>query len=1098
MTEGFARANASYGTTYVGRRASATDRARRRAGVLLLGPRGGVQLLAAGLIAALLVLACWPSPVEVGGRPVAAATAGTLRAITPSGSLRGLTPAARAAVSTALGADRPASAARATGFGYALAGGGVRADLARDHVRLSGTGGSASLTLRALGRGQTVHAVGTAPPTARANRVTYHHGNVSEWYAAGPLGVEQGFTIARRPSGDDGPLVLTTAIRGSLLIRRSGTGLVFTRQSGAVALRYSGLQAVDAAGRRLPAALALQHGRLLIRVSDRHARYPVTIDPFIQQGHKLTANDTTFPDRTVQGISVAMSQDGSTLLVGGTGEGVTGAAWVFANAGGVWSQQGGKLTPNNASPPPMGNSLFGTTVALSRDGSTALIGAPDDENGGANAGTPEFQAGAVWVFVRSGNTWSQHARLLPGDATINPGEGGSQFGASLALSGDGGTALIGGWADNHFAGAVWIFSTTGTQIGAKLAPPVDAGTTPAFGKAVAVSDDGSTALIAGTDRGEVWAYARSGNTFVQQSSRLTPRDGSNPTGGGSFGSALALSQNGNTALIGGSGDGNQNGAAWVFTRSGTTWSQPGPKLTPSDETNAPTPGRFGTSVALSADGNTALIGAPIDSDSEGAAWTFIRAGASWVQRDPKIAVNTVGNEVGLGQFGSAVALSGNGIRAAIGGPNDSSVFGAVWAFNQVPSCTDRAASTPPGGGTVSVTLSCVGPVAPVGQQFRYAIATGPTHGGTGSINQMTGAISYVSQPGFSGTDSFAYVASDSGGTSQPATVTITVPPAPPTCAATSATSPAGGAAVSVNLSCTGPAGVGVQYGVVSGPAHGTLSALNQAAGSVIYTPSPGFHGTDSFTYNASDTGGASAPATATIAVPPGPPVCADIGSSTAGQGRSITVQLSCLGPSGIALKYAIAARPAHGTLAKLNQARPSVLYTPRAGFNGHDHFSYTATDSGGTSKRATATITVPKPGGTLAFALLGWSFNPLSSSSQVGSLTATGVPVGTHIAASCAGHGCHLRFAPVEVTSTTTCHSKHHRCKRASRPDTRSIDLTPKLRSVHFPVGSNLTVTFTKRGFIGKAYVFTMRANRQPAWRAACLAPGSLVPGKGC
>jgi hypothetical protein len=841
--------------------------------------------------------------------------------------------------------------------------------------------------------------------------------------------------------------------------------------------------------------VALSRGRLLIQVDDHHARYPVTIDPFIQLGHKLTGNDTTFPDRTIQGISVAVSQDGSTLLVGGPGELPAGAAWVFTNSGGVWSQQGGKLTPTNAANPPGGSAFFGSTVALSRNGNVALIGAPDDENEGESPGTPILQAGAVWVFGRSGNTWSQGSKLVPnGDSIVTPGEHGSLFGSSLALSGDGSTALIGGWNDNNFAGAAWVFSTNGTEL-QKLTKPSDATNTPAFGKAVALSDDGSTAMIAGTDQGAVWAFTRSGNTYVQQNSKLTPSDGSNPAGGGSFGSALALSQNGNTALIGGAGDGSQSGAAWVFTRSGTSWSQQGPKLTPSDETNVPPfAGRFGTSVALSADGNTALIGAPVDSDSAGAAWIFVRTGASWTQRGPKIAVNSPGNEVGQGQFGAAVTLSGDGIRAAIGGPNDSSTFGAVWAFNQVPSCTNQAASTPPGGGTASITLSCVGPV---GQPITYAIATGPAHGGVGAITQKTGAISYVSQPGFSGTDTFTYVASDSGGTSQPATVTITVPPGPPACAATSATTKAGGGAVAVKLSCTGPAGIGIQFGIVSGPAHGTLSALNQVAGSVVYTPSPGFHGNDSFTYNASDAGGASAPATASLSVPPGPPVCADIASSTAGEGRAISVELSCNGPAGTALHYAIGSRPGHGTLGTIDQAQHSVRFTPSVGFHGNDHFTYTASDSGGTSKRATATITVPKPGGTLAFVFLGWSFNPLGGFTQVTSMTASGVPVGTRIAASCAGHGCHLRLPPITVTSSTTCRSKK-RCKRTSRPNTRGADLTPKLRPVHFPVGSSLTVTFTKRGFIGKAYIFTMRPNRDPAKRATCLAPGSLVPGKNC
>jgi hypothetical protein len=392
---------------------------------------------------------------------------------------------------------------------------------------------------------------------------------------------------------------------------------------------------------------------------------------------------------------------------------------------------------------------------------------------------------------------------------------------------------------------------------------------------------------------------------------------------------------------------------------------------------------------------------------------------------------------------------------------------------------------------VSVSLSCIGPE---GQPITLAIATGPAHGGVGSISQVTGALNYVSQPGFIGTDSFTYVASDAGGTSQPATVTITVPPAAPTCAATAAKSAPGGGAVAVKLSCTAPGGVGIQYGIVSAPGHGTLSALNQSAGSAVYTPSPKFHGTDTFTYDASDSGGTSSPATATITVPPGPPNCGNIGSSTS-EGSKITVQLSCTGPAGVPLTYAIVSRPAHGTLGAINQARHSVVYTPRTGYAGHDRFTYRATDSGGASKPVTAAITVQ---GTLAFALLGFDFNALGSYSQVTSMTASGVPVGTRIAASCRGDGCRLTAKPVTVTNTTACPRKEKRCRHKSRPHTKIADLTPGLRNTHFPVGSTLTVTMTKRGFIGKAYVFTLHPNRQPTWKASCLAPGSSVPGKGC
>ena len=1088
VTEGNARDCASYFTTYGARREFATHWARRRARGPLPGRADAARVIAAALLAALAAVALWPSPTGVAGAGLAS-VAGA-----PAGAslrLQRLPVPAQAAISTALGAGRATSDARATRSGYSLAGGGVAAQLGRRGVSLSGAGGAVSLALTSVGRPGAMRTVGPAPPAAHANRVTYRHGDVAEWYAGGPLGVEQGYTLARPPHGAAGPLVLSTAVHGSLQVRPAGRGLEFTTRSGVVALRYGGLEAVDSAGRRLSATLALHGGHVLIRVDDRHARYPVTIDPFVQQGQKLTANDTTFPDRDVQGVSVAVSQDGNSVLVGGPGEGAAGAAWVFVNVGGVWTQQGGKLAPNNASlPSPSGSPLFGDAVALSADGNVALIGAPFDQNAGPTV--PE--AGAAWVFFRSGSSWSQGPKLIPNNPVVIPNDHGSLFGSSVALSGDGNTAVIGGWGDNGFAGAAWVFTTGGTQL-QKLNPPGDATAFPAFAKALALSEDGSTAVIAGPDQGAVWAYTRSGGTYVQQSNKLTPRDG-NANGGSSFGSAVALSANGNTTLIGGSSDSNQNGAAWVFTRSGTSWAQQGPKLQPSDETNAPSGGGFGTSVALSADGNSALIGAPSDFGSNGAAWMFVRSGTSWSQRGAKLAVNTVaGGEQGPGGFGSAVGLSGDGIRALISAPEDNNVFGAVWAFNQVPQCTNQAATAPPGGGAVSISLSCTGPV---GQPIAFAIATGPGHGGVGSINQATGTISYVSQPGFAGTDTFTYVAGDAGGSSQPATVTITVPPAAPSCSATSATTAAGGGAVPVKLSCTGPPGVAIQYGVVAGPHHGTLSALNQGAGSVVYTPAPGFHGTDTFTYHAVDAGGASAPATATVTVPPGPPVCADIASSTAGEGQALTVQLSCSGPAGVKLTYAIASKPGHGTLGAIDQKQHAVRYTPHIGYHGRDRFTYTATNAGGRSRRATATITVPKPQGSLAFAFLAWNFSGLSTGTQVLTMTGTGLFPGTRIAASCHGHGCRLNMAPVVITSTTTCPRQQHRCKHKTRPHTRSVDLTPRLRGTRFPVGSRLVITLTKPGFIGKVYTFTMRANRQPASRATCLAPGSLVPGKGC
>ena len=92
---------------------------------------------------------------------------------------------------------------------------------------------------------------------------------------------------------------------------------------------------------------------------------------------------------------------------------------------------------------------------------------------------------------------------------------------------------------------------------------------------------------------------------------------------------VSLSADGNTALVGGWKDDSTKGAAWVFTRSGGVWSQQGPKLTGGGESGE---AGFGTSVALSADGNTALIGGPGDNGRQGAAWVFTRSGSTWTQQ----------------------------------------------------------------------------------------------------------------------------------------------------------------------------------------------------------------------------------------------------------------------------------------------------------------------------------------------------------------------------------------------------------------------------------------------------------------------------------
>ena len=155
-----------------------------------------------------------------------------------------------------------------------------------------------------------------------------------------------------------------------------------------------------------------------------------------QQGNKLVATGST--GSAAQGISVSLSADGNTAIVGGEGD---NAAWVFTRSGSSWSQQGGKLEGTGS----VGDAQQGISVSLSADGNTAIMGGVTDDVG----------LGAAWVFTRSGSSWSQQGGKLVGTSSV----GAANQGWSIALSADGNTAIVGGRLDNSDQGAAWVYST---------------------------------------------------------------------------------------------------------------------------------------------------------------------------------------------------------------------------------------------------------------------------------------------------------------------------------------------------------------------------------------------------------------------------------------------------------------------------------------------------------------------------------------------------------------------------------------------------------------------------------------------------------------
>jgi hypothetical protein len=394
------------------------------------------------------------------------------------------------------------------------------------------------------------------------------------------------------------------------------------------------------------------------------------------------------------GSSVSLSADGGTLLAGAPGvHGGDGAALVFARWRGGWRQQGLPLTGACPADCPAGGPAghddglgFGLAVALSARGGTALVGAPA-------AGR-----GLAWVFVRRRGRWARQGSPLLGFCSprrrVCSGPNGTrdvgyEFGVSVALSADGNTAVIG---QSGGVGGVWVFVRSGGGWSQQAVltgncQPAEAvctgshgtGETPGtdyFGDSVAVSGAGDTVLVGGPGddgAGAVWVFVRSGGQWSQQGPKLVGDcvsgcGGPSGTGGGpddQFGSAVALSDDGDTALVGAPTDGSY-GAAWVFVRTGGDWNQQGPKLAggcaPTCGADFASPAAFGEAVALDGNGNEAFVGAPVISPTPpypGAVWLYERVEDVWK-------VSGSAPVTGRGDLGDSVALSGSGGLALAG------------------------------------------------------------------------------------------------------------------------------------------------------------------------------------------------------------------------------------------------------------------------------------------------------------------------------------------------------------------------------------------------------------------------------------------------
>jgi PKD domain/Bacterial Ig domain len=293
--------------------------------------------------------------------------------------------------------------------------------------------------------------------------------------------------------------------------------------------------------------------------------------------------------------------------------------------------------------------------------------------------------------------------------------------------------------------------------------------------------------------------------------------------------------------------------------------------------------------------------------------------------------------------------------------------------------------------------------------------------------------------------------------------------------------------VSVALSCTAPNGAPISYALVSHPSHGGLGALNQAVGTIVYSSPKGFSGSDAFTYVASDSGGTSAPATASITIPHGPPPSVRIvGDSTPVVGVASTYSASVIDTTATPNSYqwTIDGHKAGST--------SSIRHTFTTG--GKHTVALRVGDTAGSSVQVTLKTS---PGFRRLAITTPWTEGSTSSFTEFSSLVALAVPDSTTIQLSCTGHGCPFARHKLSVNTAPACHTKKCRAAHKHPPKTRDVDLSGLVRGHQLSVGARLQISFTLKYFEGQVTTFSISSGGLKR-TTGCLTPGTTKVARHC
>ena len=568
-------------------------------------------------------------------------------------------------------------------------------------LKIRRQGHHVTMHLASVGSGKTILNPQVVGIKQKANRIVYDQGLLKQWFVNGPMGLQQGFTIHKRPGKDrTGKLVLTLNVNSDLQPRAAvgSRGVEFVTTDEDVVLQYTGLMVVDADTRQLPAHIETHRNQIDIVVDDRKAMYPVIVDPIFQQA-KLTASDGTGgADQAGDWFGYSIAVDGNTIVVGApehdekidasTYHIYQGTAYIFEKRAGHWTEirrlkaSGGKSYER-----------FGKSVAIDKD--VIVVGTP-------HAGAQ----GCAYVFVKSPNGWP-----IVETAKLTSWYGGANdwFGYSVAIEGD--TVVVGsmqhdvsGKTDQGEA-SVFVKPAGGWIDMTKESCTLRASDGKAdefFGRSVAISNN---TIIVGSDahgtggstcQGAVYVYEKPStgwvtHTVLTEQAKLMASDGDEYD---HLGHSVAI--DGNTIVAGAPGfhvTGKANlGAVYVFVKSGTHWINM-EETAEFRATDGMEDDNFGYAVAI--DGNTIVVGSPYHNRTDkdptglpyyipdmGAVYTFSVPSGGWHDLQTKAAMISDDGQAN-DHLGKSVAISSPTIVAGapdqdLSGKTDQ---GAAYVFH---------------------------------------------------------------------------------------------------------------------------------------------------------------------------------------------------------------------------------------------------------------------------------------------------------------------------------------------------------------------------------------------------------------------------------